>query len=193
MGSAEWARGRGRPQAVGLRCTGRGVCVNAVEAGQARIDGHVGGRFRSGLDTHLDGAARRRQGGRRTSEWASGSGGALSCGPYGSPGRWNRQRRPSEATMHKARSVLEPSQNQASLLHVAAQLYACPHVICVADAFCISLLQHRTFAPDWQGAGRQREARKVHFGLAQPSPGAVCAPGSRDVSDASTKLYASRP
>ena len=138
--TAESSHGIVRPQAVGLRCTGRGVCVNAAVAGLARIHGHVGGRFRSGLDPPLDGAARRRQGGRRTSEWASGGGGALSGGPYGSPGRSNRQRRPSEATMHKARSVLEPSQNQASLLHVAAQLYACPHVICVADAFRISLL-----------------------------------------------------
>ena len=136
------------------------------------------GRASALLSTPLDGAARRRQGGRRTSEWASGGGGVLSGGPYGSPGRSNRQQRPFEATMHKARSVLEPSQNQASLLHVAAQLYACPHGICVADAFRIRLSQHRTFALDWQGAGRPREARKVHFGLAQPSPGAVCALGS---------------
>ena len=100
----------------GLGCTGRGVWADTAVARRARIDGHVGGWFRSGLGPPLNGAARQRQGGRRTSEWASGGGGVWSGGPYGSPGRSNWQRRPSEATIHKVRSVLEPSQNQAFLL-----------------------------------------------------------------------------
>ena len=42
----------------GLRCTGRGVCADAAVAGLARTDGHVGGRFRSGLGPPLDSSRR---------------------------------------------------------------------------------------------------------------------------------------
>ena len=113
--TAESSHGIVRPQAVGLRCTGRGVCVNAAVAGLARIHGHVGGRFRSGLDPPLDGAARRRQGGRQTSERATGSGAAWSYGSYGSWDGSDWRAWPSGATK-EARCWLLHVLEMASLL-----------------------------------------------------------------------------